>query len=372
MGLGLAPYVATPSKTLFHPSRVDAFVAESAKMARGIQHIMAVIVDGRTVGLVTGHADLNRVTYTPITHRQWCGFESWTALRAAVKAGKSYSVYFQKDFSGFSLANRWFDMWPSGAVPASGTYSGTANTARQFSNTTSGGLNLGPLPASGETKHLIGCTYYCVPGTNSVSQFQFLYDRVLSYDGTTISTTLQTMTNTLTAQRYIGSSDPGLMLVTTTQVTTGLGATASSYTTITYTDNNGNTGQTVPTTDTLEIFANAAAGSNILPAIVIAPYDGSVSQGFSPFIPMATGDTGMRAVESYQASANNTGNVCFVLVKPLAFNWTAASKIVHRIDYSQSMFCLPRLFDDACLSWMGIQSSGNASVVRGALRVACG
>lgn len=364
--------IHTESKTAYHPSLVDHVLKTAARHAAGVESPVGVFMGQRVVGLVRGRSGSRDVHVRRITHRQWCGFDGYDDLNAALRNGAVVRTEWRKDISaGWTRANVWGDYWPVAGSPVQGDYGGTANTARQFSQTTTGAMTIrSKTPAGGETRHFVGATMCNGAVVGTTAQFMWLYDRVLSYDGCSISPVLTTLTNTLTAQRYAGSGEIGNKILVTCSA--ALGAVASNLSSMTVTDNAGNTAVSLAPGYTLPWWTSAPAGSTTAPAPVCLPHDNVNAFTIAPFLPLPAGVSGVRAVEAFTSSVINTGTVCIALVQPLAWIWQPVNQTVIQLDTPRATFQMPRIFDTACLNMLHLGGHGSAATVNnvGHLRIA--
>lgn len=364
--------VHTESKTAYHPSLVEHVIRTATQHVAGVDSPVAVFMGPRVVGLVRGRSGSRDVRVKRITHRQWCGFDGYDDLDAALRGGALVRADWRKDISsGWTRANVWGDYWPVAGVPGAGDYSGTANTARQFDKDTPGAIEIRTKsPTGGETRHLAGHSLANVSASKTTAQFMWLYDRVLSYDGCSVSTTLTTLTNTLTAQRYAGTGDLGNKILVTSSTT--LGATPSDLSSMTVTDNAGNTAVSLAPGYTLPWRTSSPGGSTTAPASVCLPHDNTNITSIAPFLPLPAGVSGVRAVEAFTSTANNTGTVCIALVQPLAWIWQPVNQTVIHIDTARATFQMPRIFDDACLNMLHLGGHASSATVNdvGHLRIA--
>lgn len=320
--------------------------------SRGVPRAIPVLHDGHVVGLIRGDRRGKVSEYTPITYRQWCGFNTYADLDTAAKTGNRVQAIFFKDLTT-GPASGWSDTWPCQGQPGAGDYSGAANTLRKFDNTTAGCIRFSSLTISGgPTRHLANWQATC-SGTNIVSSIM-LYDRVASYDNGGISTTPTTFTNTLSPARYVSSGQEGLLVVPTAQTTTGTGATASNISSLTFTDQGGNTAVSATFGGTVTWAPSAAAGTTTFPSPVML-----TDPFLQPWLPLAANVSGVRKLETVTSSAVNTGPVCWVLFHPVGTIWVQ-SGLNMRQELARATFALERIYDDACLSML-VQSVSNAA-----------
>lgn len=372
--MDIAPAIHTQSKSLYHPSFEDEAINRSIFAQYRIPQALPVFLGGRAIGITYWDYKTDSVLFRSITHRQWCGFRGYDdLLYNAIANGRYRRIFFAKDGSGNTSGAFWCDLWPCGAVPASGDYSGTTNTARNFSNTTVGALNFGVNAVSGGmTSHLVNysISQTAVASTNTTTCI--LYDRVLSYDGGSITTTLSSMTNTNTAARYISAGQPGLLIMVSNSAATGV--TASNITTMHYTSIGGSTGRLVPIVngEALVVLTSIPAPTATVPSFVVCPGSATLNQSGLAFMPLNGGDSGVTKVEDYTASAINTGTLSVVLVKPLATLSAKGTGTQTQVDLARTMFAMERMYDDGCWNMLFITGNANTSRLSGFLGVAWG
>lgn len=166
-----------------------------------------------------------------------------------------------------------------------------------------------------------------------------LCDRLFSVAKTMNSTTTEAVTGvptryqsgTATAEDYIG----GNFCYPETQGTT-LANTAHNWTVCQYTDQDSNTAQNFVST------AGIASGTSSIRHIDLATYNW--------FLPLASGDTGVKALTQMQCSAAvATGVLSFVVAHPIAFMPHPIAALVCIVDGVNTAFNLTRIYDDACL-----------------------
>jgi hypothetical protein len=168
------------------------------------------------------------------------------------------------------------------------------------------------------------------------------------------STDVQTFDNaTNPMPRFEHGRDLNMMLVTTTPQT----ATASC--TVTYTNQDGVSGQT--------------ATFNVLGPSNVGNCNSSLSTaagGMNPFLPLAQGDYGVQSIDSLQMASSAGGFCALVLARPLASVLIRETNTVCEHFFLKHKPSLPVIDDGAYLSF--VFSSGVAatsSVIRGELEV---
>lgn len=358
----LANIIGTTRKSRSAKLNDEAIIVRAVRAAAGIPLPLPVYSnDGRFLGTTCGlgYNDPRVIWYD----KRYFGYDSYDDIIAeSTKNQKRYSILWGKNFNNSPTAESWADMWPLAGNPTVGAYSGTAATARQFTDSTQGSIQHGGH-VSTDTKHILGGWI----SAQSEPWVYMLYDRVLTYDNSPYNAGVQSMTNTLPALRYIAAGQPGLQIMLTVCTTTG--GNAANLTVLTYVDNAGNT-HTMPVTNSVGIVASVTQGSADTCAKVVAPNNQN-SQCVSPFLPLAGGDLGVRSITNYTTDAN-TGTLCFALIKPLALLTVPSSNEPAMFDFVLQNPNLERIYDGACLG-LAVRALGtNASVVFGGLEFGWG
>lgn len=358
-----APAVRSRRKTRWNPSAVDESIRQALFSARGNPSPMVVLHDGDAIGVVRGDADCRHADYVPLRHGLWCTVSGYTDLRTAFSQRHGTRAYFRQEIPNWTLNDCWMDCWPAVGTGKNGinggTYTGTANTARQLDNTSPGALWWSVKPGGSETMYLMGWTLSNTGG--GLSRQIILYDRVVTYESVSISNVVTNFTNTLAAQRYVSAGDPGLCVTPTCQTATG--ATASNITGLTFTDDSGNAGVAQATSFVQAVIASSLAPSNTAGAEVVAP--SSASRTAVPWLNLGGTVQGARKLESLTCSAANTGTLCLVLHKPIATMWLNGSSVNNFLDLTKSMYTLTKVFSTACLSMLLYQSNSNGGAFQG-------
>jgi hypothetical protein len=302
-----------------------------------------VVHGRRVIGEVRGDPDRGR---TLIRCAQGIPYNTYDSAVVNKSAGKHYALYWTKGLSSTAVIDNWYDLWGVVGNPQPGDWSGTALTARRFTNATTGALNTGNA-VSPSIKYITRASGYSL-GT---IQAALIYDRVLSYDACTMTAGSQSMVNTLAATRYISTGDPGLQIFI--EVVTVHSATAANLTVVTYVNQAGTGGQVVPTTPTLTVIPSVAAPTATLGARGIIQQNGIATKNQGQiYLNLAAGDQGIRSITNFTFSAAPTGTNSFVLQAPLAlFADMATPGQCFDADFIFGLEVFnKRVYDDACLS----------------------
>lgn len=277
-------------------------------------------------------------------------FSSMDDLVSEITGGKFWRNDFNKITGAAAYtAGRWYDMSALGGTPVANAWAGTALTYTPCTEATGNGTQIFGMRHGGDvstdTKHILNVAAVTGVATG-VPSVLMLIDMQGYWP--TISC------NTLSAQTLSGTPSPrytnGVGLRLYPVITSTSGATAQNFN-CSYTDQDGNTGNTMPVTV-------AMTASAIAPHI---PTSGTAANNYGPFLPLASGDYGVRNVASVTMSAANTGTMALVLAKPiLTLPLTTVSVAAER-DLLNQMPSLPRIYDGACLTWLYFSGAATAA-----------
>lgn len=344
----------------------------AAVAARRIPAPLAVLHAGRHVGWVHGCACCDRVDVA-VDRRHLMPWSTYDDFIAEITGAspKIFSQVFSKAATTAVAGGQfWYDLWPVKGDPPGGGYAGAAYTAVQMNQGTTGGIPIGPDVAS-DTRHLTHAWAVASQPSGGGPPSLLLYDRVLTYEACSFNANAnQGFTNSVAAQRWISAGEPGLLVALTGQ--TLLGGSASDLTRLAYTDYEGNTGQLMPTTTQVAIQQDAAAPTSALGARVLAIVDSGGGGRTTLFLPLANGDTGVRALEDFTTSVANSGTMCFVLARPMAIIPLNTASVPADLDFVRQMVALNRVYDGACLALFAHTVDNNNFYIQGGFDVAWG
>jgi hypothetical protein len=342
-----------------------------ADEARAIAHAVWTLRGTRLkLPLVWGQKIIGTVWDDPANRRTlWipkhCArpYSSQDAAISASTSGQVWQWQWYKAVSVSVVLNNWFDTWPIAGNPQAGAYGGTARTARQFNDATTGAMFHGGN-VSPKNKYLARSSAFRAVTTTNTSYI--VQDRVLSYDGCTMTASSQTMTNTLPAQRYI-TSGPGLQIGCYADAVHS--ATAANLSALTFTDNGGNLGQSIQLTPTLVKTPSIGAPTAVLGARAAIETPGIAHNGL-PYLDNG-GKEGAEKIEAYTWSAAPTGTVSFFLAFPLFMSvdmqiigQCADAEFVAGVDALGK-----QIYDGACLNVLYTTDLVGASQVYGEMEV---
>lgn len=210
----------------------------------------------------------------------------------SISNGKINTSSFRKVPSQASTAGVWCDLSMASGNPSPNFYSGNELTATALEGYK--GL------AKGSGEYLFELTTY-TSSANAAPITLTLCDYLLFYPQVDMdSVDPQSMDNTVTLPRY--TSGEGVQMFVVAQYPYIGGVDFS----VTYTNSDGVAGRSTGT-----IRCNTA--TNIASFI----HSGSFANSFGAFLPLQSGDKGVRAVESITFASPNGGLGAIVLVKPL-------------------------------------------------------
>jgi hypothetical protein len=292
-------------------------------------------------------------------------FKSIGEVIDAELSGKSRQYFWRKIPSQTTTIGIWFDLSMSPGMPTPKYWFDAAPlVARTVTQSSDGGFYHGPS-VSPSAKYIRTITTQAISTstTNAAPLNAILCDYLLYYpsidDG---STDEQVMDNTVTLPRY--SDGKGVQMIA---VTTGARTGGQSFF-VKYTNQDGVTGKITP-----NIVQNSSTALG-----TITGSDRAVANASNPFIPLADGDSGVRAVESVTMNGVDVGLFSIVLVKPLVQTCFRESGIstagTVSVPYEKDLLIptgdMPRVYDDAFLNFLVLpQASVATTQFRGDIKV---
>lgn len=366
--------VHTPRKTLFNPNAVQRAVAAVMDASYCVGRLMPVIYCGRIVAWV-GWSFLENKSVA-IEHKPWMeteidrfgflmGFPTIDALISAVTtSGNLKQTWWHKRSFNATVTFNWMHWYGVDGWPSAGVWSGTAFTARQHDDTEAGSFYHGGN-VSTATKHLISGFVATESTSIADTSVSCLYDMVLSYDQCTIPNTLTNFTNTLPGLRYVGSSLPGMQIMGVINSITG----STQYSAMTYTAADGTTGVSVPNMSAIQQNSNGTAITTGYAPPSCFSYPNGNARGILS-LPLKTGDSGVRKLESLTMAASATDQHNYILGFQLA--WFAAHTgqgYTYPYDLVKQIPSVPRIYDGACLTFASV-TSGTTQALNGGFNFA--
>jgi hypothetical protein len=264
--------------------------------------------------------------------------QSLDNLVDAISAGRTSRFDFNKITGAAAYAaGRSYDMSLLNGSPVANAWAGTALAWRSCDEATGNGTQAFGIPHGGNVstlvKHvlnmgLLSTAATAIPGT------LYLVDLEGYWPGISNNTTsAQTLTGTPTP-RYTNGA--GLRLY---QVQTAVAGATAQNMALSYTNQAGTAGRTLPVT--VSMTASAIVGH--------ISHSGTAANNYGPFLPLASGDSGVRNVASVTMSAANTGTSALCLGKPLAQITLGVASLYHEKDLINQIPSLPVIRDGACI-----------------------
>jgi len=262
-------------------------------------------------------------------------------LITALSAGQTTRYDFNKitGASAYTLG-RWYDMSSLGGLPIANAWAGTALAWTTCTESAGNGTQIFGMPHGGNVstskKHLLNMNAWAtaatgVPGTLMLVDLQGYWPGISNN-----TTSAQTLTGTPTL-RYTNGAGCRLFQVQTAVA----GATAQTIA-LSYTDQSGNTGNALPVT--VAMTASAIVGH--------ISHSGVAANNYGPFLPLASGDSGVQNVATVTMSAANTGTFALCLARPLATITLSVAGLMTEKDLLNQIPSLPEIKDGACLVWL--------------------
>lgn len=269
--------------------------------------------------------------------------QSVDQLYAAISAGQTDRQDWNKITGAAAYAaGRWYETFSLGGYPPATTFPGTALNWVSCNDATGDGTTRFGIPHGGNVssliKHLSTMSAWSTAATGVPAVLQ-LVDLQAYVPGINMNVnTAQTLVGTPTL-RYTNGA--GLRLCLAARATTG--ATAHNIA-VSYTNQAGTAGRTLPVTV-------AATASAIVPHIV---HSGTAANNYGPFLPMASGDTGIQSVQTVTLSvASGTASTAvLLLVKPLATIPLSIAALMTEKDFWNQLPSAPQIKDGACLGFL--------------------
>lgn len=275
--------------------------------------------------------------------KQGGGFGDVTAAKNALLQ------HFQFSKSGsVTVLGAAESMWKIGALPPAAGVASNAPGGTAFDATSTATFKIENAP-SGQTLHYYGGWVANSIGANAL----IIYDRLFAVNKTMNSTATEAVTGVPT--RYQSTTSGAVDSAENNFIFpevggTTLAATAHNWTVCQYTNQAGTTGQSIPS-----IAGVSGAASNRVDLTV-----------GNWFMPLASGDTGVKALTQMQCSAAvATGVIEFVIGHAIGILPALSPNFMTATLGVNSAFNFVRIEADACLALMGIMSTASAVNWRG-------
>jgi hypothetical protein len=283
------------------------------------------------------------------------GFSSADDLINQITTNAKYgNVFYNKTLASAGTAGHWTLLSGHAGSPAAATFAGTDLTYVATDDTWSEGAPYHGGNVSTATKHFLSAGASIVAAAGA-PWYLMAIDLVgyVPLSGTNVSTT-GTKTVTMTAISNTGSTGDrypnGAGLEMFVAADTALGANAPTCV-VNYLDTGGGAGATTTFTSTASLGVGQLLNS------------GTAANKYNPFLPKATGDTGISDIVSlvWSGTAHASGTVIIGLCKPL---WTIpvpATGLYTKLDFVNAFPSLPRIRDGANIQFLMFQTGATTS-----------
>lgn len=223
--------------------------------------------------------------------------------------------------SNAATANRWQSLWLIDGAPSGGDIPVSAETC---TNTTIGGLK--QLNPNSDQQQWMTNFNATISQNNGIIM---LYDRLVHSGGYVANTTSVQTVNTPTLTRYSGTSSVGNQILV--EIYSNIGTTARILT-ITYTNQDGVSGKTT----------TVAIGSTT---------GNTQSAAWLPIL--ASGDTGVRSIESVQLNGSTTtaGNFGVSIIRPIIMS-DSMLNLGSNQYFVTGVPSIPEIKSGACLAFL--------------------
>lgn len=238
-------------------------------------------------------------------------------------------------------AGRWYDFSNLNGTPVANAWAGTSLAWTSCNESTGNGTQIFGLQHGGnvstDTKPLLNISAITAVSTGVPAQLM-LVDLQGYWPGiANTSATAQTLTGTPTL-RYTNGAGCRLFWVQTVAA----GATAQNIA-LSYSNTTPTSGRSLPIT--VSMTASAIVGH--------ISHSGTAANNYGPFLPLASGDTGVSTVATVTFSAaNSAGSGALCLARPLLTLPLATASVAAERDLLNQLPSLPRVIDGACLVWL--------------------
>ena len=259
-------------------------------------------------------------------------------------------------------AGRWFDMSNLTGTPVANAWAGTALAWRTCDEATGNGTQIFGIPHGGnvspDTKHILNVSAVTAVATGVPAQLMLVDLQGYWPSISNNSGTAQTLTGT-PSLRYTNGAGCRLFWVQTAAA----GATAQNIA-LSYSNTVPTSGRALPVT--VAMTASAIAGH--------ISHSGTAANNYGPFLPLASGDTGVSNVASVTMSAANTGTGALCLARPLLTLPITTASVAGERDLLNQIPSLPQVKDGACLVWLYFAGAATGATTNfyGSLEMAWG
>lgn len=273
------------------------------------------------------------------------GFRSLGQLaESQAEAGRFWQQHFFKTTQPTTLAGAWTDTSIGSGIPVYNAYLGVSLEFTPLTGARNSSIYLGPN--TGSSKYVataqLGTSAASVPIYSVFADYLGFYPLVDLDD-----TATQIFDNTASLPRYSDGEGVCAFIVMQTP-----GAALNASCTISYTNSDGVSGRSV----TFGVLSAANIGVLVGQGAVTA-----LGAALTPFIPMASGDRGIRSIQDITLSTGIGGFANIVLCKPI-FNLQVLEQntVAEKVFFKESG-TLPEVREGAFLQFLALRASATAA-----------
>ncbi len=260
--------------------------------------------------------------------------------------GQTWRADWNKNFlpTTAGAAGEWFSLIRGAGNPTADTVMNTGVTYStvgvSFSTAGLAGVYTGGDVGTSATKHIVNVSAFSAAATSCPAVLMAI--DVLGYvrcEKTTVTATISIATASL--PRYGDGAGVQAFIYNNNAVAMGA---ATPTLQLRYTNSAGVTGRLTPTT--LPTCKTAGANGLIL-------YSGTGAGKYGPFMPLQTGDAGIRFIEAIQQSVSYvSGEYTIVLCRPLYTIPLTTIGVAGERDLMNQVPSLPRVYDGANIQFL--------------------
>lgn len=274
------------------------------------------------------------------------GFDSLFEQIDSYRKGQTTYSFWRKQPFQVTISRVWFDMALAPGNPPPIYYASTPLVGTQLSKTLDGGINHGHT-VNPSSKYISRFLVMSSSATGLPMPF-ILCDYLFYYPFIDQSTNdVQNLDNSASLSRYTDGKGVQVMVVNTNANVGNLPTFQMTYT------NSTGVSRTSPV---------ATLQSTTVSGAIPVSQTGATATAI-PFMPLASGDSGVRSIQSVQmVSGTDVGLMCFVLVKPLLTGVVLEQTAPFEVNTQDNISSMPEISDSACLNILCLPSGSLSGV----------
>lgn len=263
------------------------------------------------------------------------GFSNVASLVNAELSGQVCYATWRKTPTQVSTIGVWFDLSMSPGNPVPQYYAAAPLIAVALSKSSDGGVYHGGSvsPKSKHLRRVMAMTATAAPLPMPLMLLDYLLFYPFIDEGTVDE---QPLVNNVALPRYTSGEGVQIMAVSVA------GRAGGQSFNVSYTNSQGVAGRISPTVVQNAVSVNGS----------IVTSDRAVALAAGPFIPLQSGDTGVRSIQSVTMLGADVGLFSLVLVKPLAQMSIVGIDAPVEVDYFKDFSHCPVVSDDAYLNFI--------------------